>query len=81
MYVGLTSNLIGRIGQHKTAAVPGFTKTYRVNRLVYFEEFTSLLDARARERTIKRWRREWKFALIEKVNPNWRDLTEDFANF
>jgi putative endonuclease len=80
LYVGVTSNLSGRVGQHKTGAVPGFTKKYNVNRLVYYEEFESILEARARERTLKRWRREWKFALIEKVNPDWKDLTDTLIN-
>jgi len=48
-----------------------------VQRLVYFEEYASILEARARECVLKRWRREWKFALIEKNNPNWRDLADD----
>jgi putative endonuclease len=48
-----------------------------VQRLVYFEEYASIIEARARERVLKRWRREWKFALIGKINPNWRDLTDD----
>jgi len=60
--------------------VPGFTKKYNVTRLVHFEEFESILEARARERTLKRWRREGKFALIEKVNPDWRDLTDTLVN-
>jgi putative endonuclease len=76
LYVGVTNNLSVRMGQHKSGAVPGFTKKYRVNRLVYFEEFESILEARAREHVLKRWRREWKFALIEKLNPDWRDLTD-----
>jgi putative endonuclease len=68
------------MGQHKAGAVPAFTKKYNVNRLVYYEEFESIFEARARERTLKRWRREWKFALIEKVNPDWKDLTDTLVN-
>jgi putative endonuclease len=79
MYVGLTSNLPHRMEQHRSGAVAGFTRAYRVHRLVYVEEFTSLLEARARERTLKRWRREWKFALIESLNPAWRDLVGDLV--
>jgi putative endonuclease len=76
-YVGLSNDLIRRISQHKARAVPGFTRTYGVTLLVYYEEYESLLDARTREHTLKRWRRAWKFALIEKLNPDWRDVSED----
>ncbi len=77
LYIGVTNDLSRRVGQHKAGVVPGFTREYRVQRLVYFEEYASIIEARARERVLKRWRREWKFALIEKINPNWRDLTDD----
>jgi len=76
MYVGITSDLSRRMGEHKAGAVPGFTRTYRTTRLVYYEDYASIMDARSRERTLKRWRREWKFALIEAQNPDWRDLTD-----
>ena len=66
-----------RIGEHKSGLVPGFTRKYKVYRLVYYEEYGSILEARDRERALKRWRREWKFKLIEDVNPRWRDLTVD----
>ena len=77
LYVGLTNDLSRRVGEHRGGFVPGFTKTYKVHKLVYYEEFASLLEARARERVLKRRRREWKFALIEKVNPDWTDLSAD----
>ncbi len=77
MYVGVTSNLSRRVGEHKSGAVAGFTKRYKVDRLVYCEPYTSILEARARERWLKRWRRDWKFRLIEAQNPNWRDLTAE----
>ena len=79
LYVGVTNDLSRRIGQHKGGVVPGFTKRYKVEQLVYFEEYGSILDARAREHVLKRWRREWKFELIESVNPNWRDLTPELV--
>ena len=60
---------------HKARLVPGFTRQYEVDRLVYFEQFDSILEARARERAMKRWRRAWKIDLIEKTNPGWRDLS------
>jgi putative endonuclease len=75
MYVGMTSNLSSRMEQHKSGAVPGFSKQYKTSRLVYCESYGSVLEAQARERVLKRWRREWKFELIEKDNPDWKDLT------
>jgi putative endonuclease len=75
MYVGVTSNLSRRIESHKAGAVPGFTKNYKVTHLVHVESFSSINDARARERTLKRWRRDWKIKLIEANNRNWDDLS------
>jgi putative endonuclease len=74
MYVGVTNDLGRRIGQHRSGAVPGFTKQYKVHRLVYCETYALILEARSRERVLKRWRRDWKFALVEKENPAWHDL-------
>jgi putative endonuclease len=79
IYVGVTNDLVRRVGQHKLGVVPGFTKRYKVNQLVHCESYVSILEARARERTVKRWRRDWKFQLIEEHNPDWRDLTPDLA--
>ena len=78
LYVGVTNNLARRIDQHRQKVVPGFTAKYGLMRLVYFEEFESILEARAREYMLKRWRRAWKLALVDKVNPEWRDLAEQF---
>jgi len=69
MYVGVTNDLGRRTAEHKSGAVPGFTKQYKVHRLIYCEPYGSILEARARERVLKRWRREWKFQLIEAENP------------
>ena len=77
LYVGVTNDLVRRISQHKQKAVPGFTQEYGVTRLVYFEEHASIIEARARERSLKRWRRAWKLALVDKLNPEWRDLAEE----
>jgi putative endonuclease len=79
LYVGVTNNLINRTSQHKQKAVPGFTSTYGVTQLVYFEEYESIIEARARERALKRWRRAWKLKLIDEFNPNWRDLAQELA--
>ena len=77
LYVGVTNNLARRLSEHKAKLVPGFTRKYAVGRLVYFEAFDSILEARAREHSLKRWRRIWKIALIEKLNPDWRDLSSE----
>jgi len=76
LYVGVTNNLARRLSEHKAKLVPGFTRQYEVDQLVYFEAFDSILEARAREHSL-RWRRAWKIALIEKLNPDWRDLTDE----
>ena len=75
LYVGVTNHLARRLSEHKAKLGPGFTRKYEVSQLVYFETFDSILEARAREHSLKRWRRAWKIALIEKLNPGWRDLT------
>ena len=77
LYVGVTNNLARRVTEHKSGAVPGFTRQYGVDQLVYFEEYASILEARDREHKMKRWRRDWKLELIEKLNPNWRDLSTE----
>ena len=75
IYVGATIDLVRRIEQHRSGAVPGFSRKYGVTRLVYYEIHESLLEARARERSLKRWRRDWKATLIESLNPDWSDLS------
>jgi putative endonuclease len=74
LYTGVTSELVSRVWQHRTGAGEGFTKRYRVHRLVYFELHARMADAIRREKQIKEWRRAWKIALIEAVNPAWNDL-------
>jgi putative endonuclease len=80
LYIGISNDIARRVGEHKSGAVKAFTQRYKVNRLVYFEAYGSILEARARERALKRWRREWKFDLIEKLNPDWHDLTPQLAS-
>ena len=75
LYVGATADLARRLDQHRSGAVPGFTRAYGVTRLVYYEIHESILEARARERTLKGWRRDWKISLIEENNLEWSDLT------
>src|SRR3569832_712436 len=77
LYVGVTNDLARRMSEHKAKLVPGFTGKYDVSLLVYFEIFDSVLEARAREHALKRWRRAWKIALIEKLNVDWRDLSRE----
>jgi len=79
LYVGVTNDLVRRVMQHRAKAVPGFTRRYGVDKLVYFEEYPAILEARAREGALKRWRRAWKIALIEKDNPRWRDLGDELV--
>jgi putative endonuclease len=74
LYVGVTSNLVGRVYQHKTKATPGFTSRYGVTRLVWFEIYDDPTTAITREKEIKKWRRDWKISLIERENPDWDDL-------
>jgi putative endonuclease len=76
LYIGMTSNLRGRVYQHKTGAIPGFTARYKVNRLVYFEPVEDAQAAIAREKQLKGWTRQRKIALIESVNPEWEDLSD-----
>ena len=79
LYVGVTNDISRRIGEHQSGAAAGFTRRYKVYRLVYVEEHPSILEARTREHALKRWRREWKFELIEKLNPDWKDLSSLLA--
>ncbi len=77
LYIGVTSDLVQRVWQHKEGMVEGFTKRYRVHRLVWYEVHESMESAILREKTLKRWHRAWKIALIEKGNPTWKDLYHD----
>jgi putative endonuclease len=77
LYVGLTNDLVRRLSQHRQKIVAGFTKEYGVVQLVYFEEYASVTEARARERSLKRWRRAWKLKLVDDFNPQWRDLAQE----
>ena len=79
LYVGVTSNLIARIHQHRTGAVPGFTSDYAIKQLVWCEPHATMDSAISREKRIKKWNRAWKLRLIEAGNPNWKDLAEEFG--
>ena len=79
LYIGVTSNLMARIHQHRTKAMDGFTARYDVNRLVWFEMCDTMEAAIVREKQLKNWKRKWKLDLIEAGNPRWRDLAEDLG--
>jgi putative endonuclease len=79
LYIGFTSDLIKRVFEHRNDLVEGFTRRYGVHHLVYFEKHDSAEAAITREKSIKRWRRDWKIDLIEKTNPEWRDLYDDIV--
>jgi len=74
LYVGVTNDLLRRVYEHREGTTPGFTARYGVKRLVWYETHGDVVEAIAREKSIKRWRRAWKMALIEKDNPQWLDL-------
>ena len=78
LYIGVTSDLLLRMEQHLQGVGSAFVKKYAVNRLVYFEEHPLYADAIRRETGLKRWKRDWKIALIEKANPRWDDLLESW---
>ena len=79
LYIGVTSGLPRRVWQHRESLIEGFTKHYFVRRLVYYEEQENGHAAIAREKQLKGWRRAWKIALIEKQNPDWKDLWDEIA--
>lgn len=79
LYVGVTSDLIGRVWQHREGMVDGFTKKYGVKELVWFEIHVDLVSAITREKQIKKWNRAWKIELIQRGNPYWRDLYGDIT--
>jgi len=81
LYTGSTRDLVGRVFTHREGMTDGFTAKYGVTRLVWFEPHASVASAYAREQRIKRWRRAWKIALIEDLNPDWDDLYPQVAGF
>ena len=76
LYIGVTNNLVRRVALHKEKKIPGFTRRYQITSLVYFETTTDIRAAIRREKHIKGWLRAKKVALIESVNPQWRDLSD-----
>ena len=74
LYIGVTSDLIKRVWQHREAVVEGFTKEYGVKTLVWYEQHATMESAISREKAMKKWRREWKLNAIKSLNPDWNDL-------
>ena len=79
LYVGVTSDLVNRIWQHKNSLVDGFSKKYHIHLLVYYEQFDDMYSAISREKQIKKWKRAWKVRLIEEMNPQWCDLYSEIV--
>jgi putative endonuclease len=79
LYIGVTSDLCGRVAAHKQGDIPGFTRRYGVKTLVWYEFLGSMDEAIKREKQLKEWQRVWKIELIEKLNPTWRDLFEEMC--
>ncbi len=77
LYIGVTSNLVKRVYEHKNSLIDGFTKKYNVHKLVYYEATDDINSAITTEKRLKKWNRAWKIELIEKHNPEWRDLYSD----
>ena len=78
-YIGVTNNLVRRVYEHRESLAEGYTKANNIKRLVYFEEFGEISMAIQRETSLKRWYRSWKIELIEKSNPDWRDLWDEIV--
>jgi putative endonuclease len=76
LYVGVTDDPSRRLTEHRLKGTPGFSKTHGLTLLVHLEEYPSIVEARAREHVLKRWRRAWKLKLIDEHNPEWRDLAD-----
>ena len=79
LYIGVTNNLVRRVYEHKQGIVDGFTKKFNIKKLVYYEQYSNILQAIEREKVLKEWRREWKDHLISTFNPTWRDLYEEIC--
>jgi putative endonuclease len=77
LYIGVTSDLVARVSEHKQKLLPGFTQKFGVHTLVYFENFETMDAAIQRETRLKKWNRAWKVRLIQQMNPDWRDLFDE----
>ena len=80
IYIGVTNDIVRRIYEHRTKAVPGFTSKYNITRLVWFEVYDDPVSAITREKELKKWKRSWKVQLIDAQNPQWNDLYESICS-
>ena len=79
LYIGVTSDIIKRIYEHKNSLTDGFTKTYNLKKLVYYEVYDDISEAIKREKQLKNWKRDWKLELVNKMNSDWNDLYDDIV--
>ncbi len=79
IYIGVTNDIVRRVYEHRMKAVPGFTSRYNITQLVWFEVYDDPANAIAREKELKKWKRDWKVKLIEAQNPEWKDLYESIC--
>jgi putative endonuclease len=79
LYIGVTTNLTRRVAEHKAKVLKGFTRKYNCDKLVYYEEYLSIMNAISREKQLKNWKREWKNALVVSANPEWKDFSEEIG--
>ncbi len=79
LYIGVTNDLVRRVWEHKHNIIQGFTQKYNIHKLVWFEETSDITAAIVREKQMKKWRRQWKIDLIEKINPEWVDLYDEIC--
>jgi putative endonuclease len=80
LYIGVTSDLIKRVWQHREGVADGFTKQHRIKQLVWYEIHSEILQAITREKQIKKWNRDWRVNLIQELNPDWRDLYDEITS-
>ena len=80
LYIGVTSDLVKRVWEHKEGAADGFTKKYGAKQLVWYETHEDMLAAITREKQLKKWNRDWKVNLIQEKNPDWQDLYDDITS-
>ena len=80
LYIGVTNNLLKRVYEHRNDFIDGFAKKYHIHNLVYYEVYSDITDAINREKRMKKWKRQWKIELIEKTNPQWREVYSDIIN-
>jgi putative endonuclease len=81
LYIGMTNNILRRVFEHQSGMIEGFSKRYNLKKLVYYESTNDVNSAINREKQLKNWHRDWKINLITDTNPEWKDLSKDFAGY